>query len=417
MALKFKWETEFKETEIGEIPKDWEVKKIKDFYNLKYGITASSNEYGNCRLLRQTDLKEGIINPVSIPYAEIEIDRIEKYLLKEDDLVISRIANVGSIGYVNSRILNSIDKTLVFGSYLLKFEKTREIHNKFTFYFLSSSQMQNYIKSIAEGSTRQNTNAKVVGAFPLCVPSSFEEQSRIATVLSWFDDLIENKKKQNEILEKTAMTIFKSWFIDFEPFKDEEFVDSELGRVPKGWGVKSLGSISEIIMGQSPPSKFYNEEGIGLPFIQGKGQFGKYTPNTTTYCSKLMKLAKPYDILITVRAPVGELNLADKEYIIGRGLASLRSQYWTFLYLSLAINEDLLKSLGRGTTYDAIIKEDLDSFPLLIPPKPILQKFHQLVEPLFQKIILNQKEIMVLRQVRDALLPLLVFGKLRVEEV
>ena len=133
--------------------------------------------------------------------------------------------------------------------------------------------------------------------------------------------------------------------------------------------------------------------------------------------SKSVKLAKPYDILITIRAPVGELNLSDKEYVIGRGLASLRSRYWVFLYLNLASNKDFLKSLGRGTTYDAIIKEDLESFPLILPPQPILQKFHSIVEPLFQKIILNQKEIMVLRKVRDTLLPLLVFGKLRVEEL
>jgi type I restriction enzyme, S subunit len=221
--MKFRWETEFKETEIGEIPKDWEVSKIGIFYKLKYGITATSSEFGNCRLLRQTDLKGGMIDISSVPYSEVSEDEIQKYLLKEDDIVISRIANVGSIGYVSFEALNSLDKPLIFGSYLLKFEKIKEIHNKFTFYFLLSPQMQDYIKSIADGSTRQNTNAKVVAEFPLYVPP-LPEQSRIATVLSWFDDLIEVKKRQNEILEKTAMAIFKSWFIDFEPFKDEEFV-------------------------------------------------------------------------------------------------------------------------------------------------------------------------------------------------
>jgi Restriction endonuclease S subunits len=133
-------------------------------------------------------------------------------------------------------VFNAMDKPLVFGSYLLKFDRKREISNKFTFYFLSSPQMQDYINSIAEGSTRQNTNAKVVGEFPLYIPPLLE-QSRIATILSWFDELIENKKKQNEILEKTAMAIFKSWFIDFEPFKNGGFVcNEELGKeIPKGW--------------------------------------------------------------------------------------------------------------------------------------------------------------------------------------
>ena len=151
--LKLRWETEFKETENGEIPKDWEPKKIRDFYDLKYGITLSSSDYGNCRLLRQTDLKDGSVDISSIPYAECEINKISKYSLRGDDLVISRIANVGSIGYIDSNVFNAMDKPLVFGSYLLKFDRKREISNKFTFYFLSSPQMQDYINSIAEGST------------------------------------------------------------------------------------------------------------------------------------------------------------------------------------------------------------------------------------------------------------------------
>jgi len=170
-------------------------------------------------------------------------------------------------------------------------------------------------------------------------------------------------------------------------------------------------------MGQSPSSKYYNKEGEGLPFIQGKGQYGRYTPETTIYCSRFLKIAKPNDILVTVRAPVGELNLADREYIIGRGVASLRNKYWIFLFLYLLTDNERLKSYERGTTYDAITREELDTFPLLLPPQPILEKFHSLVEPLFQKIILNQKQIMVLQKIRDALLPKLVFGKLRVVEI
>jgi len=359
-----------------------------------------------------------LVDISSIPYAQCEINKISRYSLREDDLVISRIANVGNIGYIDFNVFNALDKPLVFGSYLLKFDKKREISNKFTFYFLSSSQMQDYINSIAEGSTRQNTNAKVVGEFPIYIPP-LPEQSRIATILSWFDDLIEIKKSQNEILEKTSMAIFKSWFIDFEPFKDEEFVNNEeLGKeMPKGWEVKKTGEIAEIIMGQSPPSKFYNEDGIGIPFIQGKGQLGEYTPQTTIFCSCNGKLARIYDILLTVRAPVGELNLADKEYIIGRGISSIRSNYWPFLFLYFNFNRELLKSFEKGTTYDAILKEDIENFLTVTPPPHILQSFHSLVEPLFQKIILNQKQIMTLRKIRDTLLPLLVFGKLRVEEL
>jgi type I restriction enzyme S subunit len=235
--------------------------------------------------------------------------------------------------------------------------------------------------------------------------------------LSWFDSLIENKKKQNETLEKTGMAIFKSWFINFEPFSDNEFVDSALGKMPKNWEIGSLSDVCEIIMGQSPPSEYYNREGEGSPFIQGKGQFGRYIPNTNVFCSTTGKKAKPKDILLTVRAPIGELNIADTDYIIGRGLASLRSENWVSIYFYLLSNKELLKASERGTTFDAITKPELESFPIIIPPQNVLEKFKALVEPLSRKIILNEKQISVLTKVRDALLPLLVFGKLRVEEI
>jgi type I restriction enzyme S subunit len=170
-------------------------------------------------------------------------------------------------------------------------------------------------------------------------------------------------------------------------------------------------------MGQSPPSRYYNEDGEGLPFIQGKGQFGKYTPETTTFCSSEGKIAKPLDIIVTVRAPVGELNIADRDYIIGRGVASLRSKHWSFLFCWLRQNSELMKAYERGTTFEAITKQELDNFPMLLPPTSILEKFNSITEPLLQKILLNQKQITILRGIRDTLLPLLVFGRLRVEEI
>jgi type I restriction enzyme S subunit len=430
--LRFRWETEFKETEIGEIPREWEVSKIGIFYKLKYGITATSSEFGNCRLLRQTDLKEGMIDISSVPYSEVSEDEIQKYLLKEDDLVISRIANVGSIGYVSFEALNSLDKPLIFGSYLLKFEKIKEIHNKFTFYFLLSPQMQDYIKSIADGSTRQNTNAKVVAEFPLYVPP-LPEQSRIATILSWFDDLIEVKKRQNEILEKTAMAIFKIWFIDFEPFRDGEFVYSEeLGKeIPKGWEVKKLGEVVKIESGGSAPQK---EE----YFIGGKNPFVRVKHLTNYPCVEEAdfindEAVKQYNLKLYNEGSIifqrsgeslsfGRVNILPFNAYIVNHLAvipNLPSNKLLMEFLFFTLKNILIELIEErsGTALPYIKISDIEKKEILLPPPHILQSFHSLVEPLFQKIILNQKQIMTLRKIRDTLLPLLVFGKLRVEEV
>jgi type I restriction enzyme, S subunit len=418
--MKFRWETKFKKTEIGEIPREWEVSKIGVFYKLKYGITANSGEFGNCRLLRQTDLKEGFIDISSVPYSEVSEDEIQKYLLKEDDLVISRIANVGSIGYVSFEALNSLDKPLIFGSYLLKFEKIKEIHNKFTFYFLLSPQMQDYIKSIADGSTRQNTNAKVVAEFPLYVPP-LPEQSRIATVLSWFDDLIEVKKRQNEILEKTAMAIFKSWFIDFEPFRDGERVYSEeLGKeIPKGWEVRPIEKEFNLIKGKKCKLSDNYFEGYSPYLLIETFKTGKIEFWTI---EKEPRVDENDVVLVADGESSGKV-LRYQKGILGSTLLTLKPKSGNFIelkhliYLTLKFYEDEIMSHRTGSAIPHLDKDFLKLFPILIPPSQILQSFHSLVEPLFQKIILNQKQIMTLRKIRDTLLPLLVFGKLRVEEV
>jgi len=422
MTLKFKWETEFKQTEIGKVPREWGIEKLGKAVKVKHGFAFPSKyfkDYGEIPVIKIQNIQDD--NSINLENCQFvvpsEINKnLNKYYLKNGDILIALTgATAGKIGVLKGP----------YNKYFLNQRVGKcEIRNTsfslfFIYYLLTLGFYRNWLFDLADGSAQGNMSPSdieenIIIPFPLP-----QEQSRIAAVLSWFDDLIENKKRQNEILEKTAMAIFKSWFVDFEPFKDEEFVYSEeLGKeIPKGWEVEELGEFAEIIMGQSPSSKYYNKEGEGLPFIQGKGQYGRYTPETTVYCSRLLKIAKPNDILVTVRAPVGELNLADREYIIGRGVASLRSKYWIFLFLYLLIDNERLKSYERGTTYDAITREEIDTFPLLLPPQPILEKFHSLVEPLFQKIILNQKQIMVLRKIRDALLPKLVFGKLRVMEI
>jgi type I restriction enzyme S subunit len=422
--MKFRWETEFKETEIGEIPKDWEMSKIGVFYKLKYGITANSGEFGNCRLLRQTDLNEGFIDISSVPYSEVSEDEIQKYLLKDDDLVISRIANVGSIGYVSFEALNSLDKPLIFGSYLLKFEKIKEIHNKFTFYFLLSPQIQDYIKSIADGSTRQNTNAKVVAEFPLYVPP-LPEQSRIATVLSYFDDLIEVKKRQNEILEKSAMAIFKSWFVDFEPFRacpeqergNCEFVyNEELGReIPKGWTVKKWGDVVNFFDNQRIPLSEVER-------LERKGQYPYYGANgiidyINDYIFNGKYLLVAEDGTVMDKNGFAIINIVEGKFWANNHVHIIQGKDIPIDYLYLHLKHYPIEPYTTGAVQPKLSQENFSKMPILLPPPSILQSFHSLVEPLFQKIILNQKQIMTLRKIRDTLLPLLVFGKLRIEEV
>lgn len=411
--VRFTWETDFRETLFGAIPKDWDEKKIGAIADVGGGTTPSTKvkDYwdGDVAWITPNDLASHVFRYISRGKRNITEKAVKENSLRIYPSRTVLLTSRAPIGYV------AIARSPVTTNQGFKNIIPDEWTDSEFLYFLLKNIVE-FLRDIAGGSTFSELTATTLREVKIPYPSS-SEQSRIATILSWFDCLIENKKRQNKLLEKTALAIFKNRFVNFEPFGDGEFVDSALGKMPKSWEVGKLSEVCEIIMGQSPPSKYYNREGEGTPFIQGKGQFGTYTPNTDVFCSGTGKRAKPKDILLTVRAPIGELNFADSEYIIGRGLATLRSETWGFVYLYLLSNKELLKASERGTTFDAITKPELESFPVVKPPQDVLEKFKAVIEPLFSKILLNQKEIGVLSIVRDVILPLLVFGKLRVEEI
>jgi len=314
-----------------------------------------------------------------------------------------------------------------------------EVANKtYAFYVLKTNEED--IKGAKSGTDDRHVDKEYFLNLLIPLPP-LPEQSRIATVLSWFDDLIEVKKRQNEILEKTAMAIFKSWFIDFEPFRDGEFVYSEeLGKeIPKGWEVKRLYELCKILRGLNFKSNeviFEYVKGY-IPVLRTNNIKGGFEIDF----SDLMfvkedkinpeKLLKENDILLSASNGNPELvgnfavflnTFTDLAFSFGAFIYLIRvnnHEMFPYVYLSLSDNSfrEYVASAISGTNINNLNLSDLKNFPVLIPPSPILQSFHSLVEPLFQKIILNQKQIMTLRKIRDTLLPLLVFGKLRVEEV
>lgn len=159
-------------------------------------------------------------------------------------------------------------------------------------------------------------------------------------------------------------------------YKETNFQEGfEIGKIPKDWKIVRLGDkIAEVIMGQSPPSNTYNEKGEGLPFLQGKMEFGEIYPSPVMYCSNPIKIAEPGDILISVRAPVGDVNLAPYRLCIGRGLAAIRfyskmaNSRFYFYYLQKVKN--FLENLGKGSTFKAVNKDDLVSLKIPLPPLP-----------------------------------------------
>ncbi len=255
-----------------------------------------------------------------------------------------------------------------------------------------------------------------------------QTQSQIAKVISDLDAKIELNNKINAELEAMAKLIYDYWFVQFEfpdsngkPYKSsggKMVWNEELKReVPEGWEVKELSDIANITMGQSPPGESYNEEEIGTIFYQGCTDFGNRFPTIRKYTTAPTRFARRGDILLSVRAPVGTLNIAKEDCCIGRGLAVLNSKDNCVPYL-FGVMINLKQIFDRrntdGTTFGSITKDDLFSLKVLSPTKEVLNQFDSIVGPIFKQQNTNEFQNIQLTELRDWLLPMLMNGQVKV---
>jgi len=284
-------------------------------------------------------------------------------------------------------------------------------------YLMCSSAYRHEVLASATGTTVKHTSPERIKRFRFLRPS-LPEQRAIAHILGTLDDKIEPNHKMNDTLEAMAQALFKNWFVEFEPFRNQGMEDSPLGPIPKGWRVGTLGQICDIIMGQSPPGDTYNESGEGTPFYQGIRDFGPRFPALRVYCTAPTRFAQKGDILLSVRAPVGSLNIATEYCSIGRGVAALRlkSEHGGFLYYLLKANHlKWEKFEAEGTVFGAANKADVHGLEIIVPSNDIIKRFSNTIEPLDTKIELNERESQTLASIRDTLLPKLLSGELRVK--
>ena len=217
--------------------------------------------------------------------------------------------------------------------------------------------------------------------------------------------------KINQNLEQQAQAIFKSWFVDFEPFG---------GKMPEEWKVGNLYEIANVTMGQSPDGKSYNENGYGEVFYQGRAEFGSRYPTRRLYTTEPKRMANAGDILMSVRAPVGDINVALEKCCIGRGLASIssRDNFNSFiLYTLMNLKRSFDIYNAEGTVFGAINKDSLNSIEVIIPTKEEIYKFEEIASNLDKKIRQNTIEVQKLQKIRDTLLPKLMSGEIDVDKV
>lgn len=273
-----------------------------------------------------------------------------------------------------------------------------------------------HLEQISKGTTQDNLSLDKLLKLRFWFPD-LDRQKKIAAILSTYDDLIANNQRRIALLESMAEEIYREWFVRMR-FPGCGTAEFDKGR-PRTWAQTTLGAVARFTMGQSPSSEHYNESADGLPFHQGVGTYGSRYPLHTTFCSVPGRMAKAGDILFSVRAPVGRLNIADTDLIIGRGLSAIRhvegaNSYLFYLLRVTFANEDMI---GNGSIFNSVGKDELSGFQLLKPPAELVERFEKLVNPIDQELAVLYKQQDHLQATRDALLPRLISGKLRVDQL
>ena len=276
------------------------------------------------------------------------------------------------------------------------------------------------LASFGGGSAVPTLNRNHIHPIIVKSTSNLETQHKIVSILKSLDDKIEVNRKINENLEQQAQALFKSWFVDFEPFRDGEFVESELGMIPKGWRVGTLNEIANVTMGTSPSGTSYNTEGQGDVFYQGRAEFGFRFPKRNMYTTEAKRFAEVDSVLVSVRAPVGDINVAEERCCIGRGLASVKSKTNNnsyILYLMHSLKPVFDRFNGEGTVFGSINKKAFEEMQIIIPIESVISKFDSIASSLECQIKRTEQESRRLATLRDTLLPKLMSGELKVNEV
>ena len=307
-------------------------------------------------------------------------------------------------------------KDYIASTKLMVIRANKGVNPKYLYQILRSDITINKLQMLAE--SRSGTFPQItfseLSNIEIDVPSA-DKQDLIVTILSSLDAKIETNNKLNEKLEEMAQTIFKSWFVDFEPFKDKPFHETELGMIPEGWEVGSLSDIATITMGQSPCGTSYNENGEGIIFYQGRTEFGFRFPSIRLYTTAPSRFAEVGSTLMSVRAPVGDINMSLLRCCIGRGVASIKSNcdcdsYIYYLMKSLKKRFDIYN--GEGTVFGSVGRDTLRGMLITIPPSSVISDFEMNISKIDSRIKTNELESQRLASLRDTLLPRLMSGEL-----
>lgn len=424
---------EWKESELGKIPKKWEIKTIGECLYVKARIGwkgLKKSEYekkSKYRIINGSALDGKNIEWEKCGYiTEARYEESPEIMLQENDIVMTKDGTIGKIAIIKNLDLKT---TVASGLFVIRVINN-EIDYKYLYYYFISKSFKELINSRIEGSVIPHLYQRDLVDLKVAMPN-IKEQKAIAKILSDLDEKIEINNKINKNLEEIAQTIFKRWFVDFEfpneegkPYKSSggEMVESELGMIPKGWKVSSLLNEFKYLNGLAMQKYRPIEGEKELKVLKIKELRQGFVDENSDVCSREIKkeyIINDGDVIFSWSGTLlidlwggGKCGLNQHLFkVTGGKYSKWYYYYWTKMHLNkfVAIAKD------KATTMGHIKREDLKKSIILIPDELELRKMDNIMDHIIDKIVNNKIENKKLEKVRDILLPKLMSGEIRVK--
>lgn len=380
----------------------WKEVKLGDVVEINKKTIDKSYKHNVIEYLDTGSITQNKIEGFQIFNLEDAPSRAKR-LVKQNDIIYSTVRPIQRhYGFIEDANENLVVST---GFAVISTIKEKA-DAKYLYFLLSSDDVVNYLDNIADGSTSAYPSLRPddLAVLDITLPP-LQEQTSIASILSSLDDKIDLLHRQNLTLEQLAETLFRQWFVE---------------EAEESWEVGTLDDEFDFVMGQSPLGSDLNEDKIGTIFYQGRSDFGFRFPSPRVYTTAPTRLANPLDTLISVRAPVGDMNMAFEECCLGRGVAAFRFKsnpnFYSYTYYKLrSLMQSIKQFEDNGSVFGSIGKEDFKNLENIIPPQNFIEQFQKKAKPIDDKILLNEQQIRSLTQTRDTLLPKLMSGEVRVK--
>ena len=378
----------------------WEKHRLGDVIELIGGGTPKTSvpEYWNGGIpwlsVKDFNNDNRYVYETEKSITQLGLEHSSTKMLQKDDIIISARGTVGEMAM--------IPFPMAFNQSCYGVRGRNGLDQTFLYYLIKNCISK--LKKITHGSVFDTITRDTFDNITVSVPDK-GTQNKIASMLSQYDDKIELNERINKNLEEQAQAIYSKMFIE---------------EANPNWPTGKLSDIANITMGQSPKGDTYNEHGIGTVFFQGRAEFGFRFPQRRLYTTDPKRMAQVNDVLLSVRAPVGDLNVAFEPCCIGRGLSAIHSKdnHQSFvLYTVFSLRHKLDMFNGEGTVFGSINRDSLNSMEIILPPMDVVDQFENTVSPMDFTIRNNFKEISRLEKIRDNLLPLLLSGELDVSEI